>query len=98
MHEIVDQYCNLNEALIKSSKLDPGKLYDIFNNVELELLNAMNLHPTFYSAHHGYAVLKEEVDEAWDEIKRNDPKRAREEMIQVAAMAIRFLHDLEEEG
>ena len=36
-------------------------------------------------------VLLEEVDEAWDEIKRDDLKAARKEMIQVAAMAIRFL-------
>lgn len=60
-----------------------------------ELRNAMKKFPTFNSAHEGYAILLEEVDEAWEEIKNNDYKRAREEMIQVAAMAIRWLRDVE---
>ena len=47
------------------------------------------------SNHEGYAVLLEEVDEAWDEIKRDDSAKARKEMIQVAAMAIRFIVDLD---
>ncbi|WP_256846853.1 hypothetical protein [Paenibacillus sp. Pae108] len=59
-----------------------------------ELNKAMEKFPKFNSAHEGYAVLLEEVDEAWDAIKRNDLDHARKEMIQVAAMAIRFLHDL----
>lgn len=49
---------------------------------------------TFNSGHEGYAIIKEEVDELWNEIKANNPNRAREEAIQVAAMAIRFLIDL----
>lgn len=61
-----------------------------------ELRKAMNKFPKFNSAHEGYAVILEEVDEAWAEIKKNDFKRAREEMIQVGAMAIRWLHDVEE--
>lgn len=56
-----------------------------------ELCRAEELFPDFNSPHEGYAVLKEELDEAWDEIKNNDEERTREEMIQVAAMAIKFL-------
>lgn len=51
--------------------------------------------PKFNSAHEGYAVLLEEVDELWDEVKKN-PRNAtamRTEAIQVAAMAMRFLID-----
>ena len=49
----------------------------------------------FNSAHEGYAVLREEVDELWDEVKRNGPvSRMREEAIQIAAMAIRFVIDV----
>jgi hypothetical protein len=49
----------------------------------------------FNSTHEGFAVLKEEVDELWDEVKRNaDKARLREEAIQVAAMAIRFINEL----
>ena len=52
------------------------------------------------SAHEGYAVLLEEVDELWDEVKKNPSKYAhrdkdmRKEAIQIAAMAIRFVLDV----
>ncbi len=47
------------------------------------------------SNHEGYAVVLEELDEAWEEIKWNNSMHARKEMIQVAAMAIRFIADLD---
>lgn len=51
--------------------------------------------PGFNSGHEGYAVLKEEVDELWDAVKAKDMSQARKEAIQVGAMALRFLMDLE---
>ena len=43
------------------------------------------------------SVLLEEVEELWDEIKKSpkkrDPIKMRTEAIQVAAMALRFIHD-----
>lgn len=46
----------------------------------------------FASTHEGYAVLLEEVDELWDEIKNNGSKdRLTKESIQVAAMGLRFI-------
>ena len=59
-----------------------------------ELHDAMLKFPPFHSRHEGYAVLKEEVDELWAEVKHGTPTRAKEEAIQVAAMALRFLVDL----
>lgn len=60
--------------------------------IEDELRRAQVRYPgPFHSDHEGYAVILEELDEAWDEIKRNDKVLAREEMIQVGAMAARFL-------
>lgn len=50
----------------------------------------------FSSTHEGYAVIKEEVDEMWDEIKRNNTELAVKEAIQVAAMAIRFVAEFSE--
>ena len=51
--------------------------------------------PKFNSYHEGYAVIKEELDELWDEIKgEEDPERLRAEAIQVGAMALRFLDNL----
>lgn len=59
-----------------------------------ELHNAMMAWPPFNSAHEGFAVLLEEVDElkahVWTNQKRRDLGAMRKEAIQVAAMAMRF--------
>ena len=51
--------------------------------------------PPFNSAHEGYAVLLEEVDElkahVWMNQKKRDLDAMRAEAIQVAAMAIKFV-------
>jgi len=52
-------------------------------------------HPTM---HHSAAVLREEFDELWDEVKRDDLERAKFEAVQVGAMAIRFLRESERWG
>ncbi len=68
-------------------------------DVEAELLVATSRFPPFNSAHEGFAVLKEEVDELWDEVKKNPGKNPdrkslmRAEAVQVAAMALRFITD-----
>lgn len=54
-------------------------------------------YPSFNSYHEGYAVILEELDEVWTEIKKKEQseERIREEMIQVGAMVLRFLYDLQ---
>ena len=67
-----------------------------------ELHQAEKKFPAFHSAHEGYAVLLEEVDELWDIVKLNPQERSTEdtrrmlraEAIQVAAMALRFIRDV----
>lgn len=63
-----------------------------------ELDRAMSEYGPFHSAHEGYAVLLEELDEVWDEIKRNDARRTREELVQVGAMVLKFLRFLDSQG
>lgn len=66
-----------------------------------EMAHASTLFAPFNSGHEGYAVLLEEVDELWEAVKLNKkrhPERydlMRKECIQVGAMALRFLHDME---
>lgn len=65
-------------------------------NIEIDLANSK--YPAFYSTHEGYAILKEELDELWDEIKTSKETNANmlqvNEAIQVAAMAIKFIESL----
>ncbi len=62
-------------------------------------LNSAAKWPGFHSAHEGFAVLKEEVDELWDHVKVNQVKRdlvaMRGEAIQIAAMAVKFVQMLD---
>ena len=66
--------------------------------IEKEAEKSIADHKPFNSVHEGYAVLFEEVDELWEEVrkksKNRSKKRMREEAIQIAATAIRFIEDL----
>lgn len=67
----------------------------IFGEVEEELERASAEFGPFRSPHEGYAILKEEVDELWDDVKCSAPTECmRAEAIQVAAMAVRFVYDI----
>ena len=64
-----------NKAEMEKDFMLGGALADVVTEVEM----ATERFPPMNSAHEGFAVLKEEVDELWD---------------QVAAMAIRFIADV----
>jgi hypothetical protein len=65
------------------------------SQVREELERAMAKFGPFASPHEGWAVIQEEVDELWDEVKANRGRthHAIEEARQAAAMAIRYLVD-----
>jgi NTP pyrophosphatase (non-canonical NTP hydrolase) len=70
----------------------------IIADVLLELDGAIENWPKFNSAHEGYAILAEEMDELWDQVKVNQKRRDLDKMYseakQVAAMAIRYMIDV----
>ncbi len=66
-------------------------LDEVLDAIRNEFLRARNKHSPLASAHEGYAVILEELDETWDEIKRDDFDAAREEAVQVGAMAVAFI-------
>ena len=70
------------------------KLDLVLESVQTEYLRARKKFPAFNSTHEGYAVLLEEVDELWNEVKTNSKALAVGEAKQVAAMAVAFLVDL----
>jgi len=79
----------------KQNKRKTKDMIDYFiSRIVLELTFATEKFNAFNSTHEGYAVILEELDELWDEIKANsDSKTMSKEAIQVAAMALRFLVD-----
>lgn len=46
-----------------------GLIRDIENVIDSELIHSYDKFPAFNSAHEGYAVIKEEVEESTDELK-----------------------------
>jgi hypothetical protein len=65
--------------------------------VRLELEKARGKFPKINSLHEGYAVILEEVDEVWQEIKKNQAVRSNDrvcaELIQIGAMCQRLAED-----
>ncbi len=80
------------------------QLTDLWSEIKAELTTAMKRFPPMNSAHEGFAVMKEEVDEVWDIVKMKqkdrDLTKLRKEAVQVAAMAMRFAIEIcnEERG
>lgn len=59
---------------------------------------AMEIYAPLHSAHEAYAVILEELEEFWDQVRMHDNQRApaamRAELVQVAAMCLRTVMDL----
>lgn len=82
-----------------------GKILDLLKAVNHEIERAVAAHGSMTNRHEAYAIIAEELDEFWDEVKKNPRKmriaeelawqeNMRKELIQVAAMAIRAIYDL----
>jgi hypothetical protein len=72
-----------------------SQLNDILDDIAEEVARAEAKYAGYHSSHEGYAVIKEEFDELWDEVKHDKCEgtlaRQRAEAVQVAATAIRFI-------
>lgn len=77
--------------------IESNALPDILDLVQEELADAMEKFPPMNSMHEGWAVVWEELDEAWEEVRKCRLPQASAEMLQVAAMALRFIYDLNQE-
>ena len=80
--------------MLKRKKTETN-LEKIMDEILQEYLKASKKFKPMASPHEGYAVIKEELDELWDEIKINSNplNNMRNEAIQVAAMGMRFVID-----
>lgn len=64
---------------------------DVLMEIQDEYQNARLKFRKMAGAHEGYAVILEELDEMWDEIKANHKENARREAVQVGAMILAFI-------
>lgn len=84
--------------MITSHDTADAKESSIVNDVLAELHRARVLYPKINSPHEGHSIIEEEYEELWAEVKKKpelrNPYTMRKEAIQVAAMAMRFIHDL----
>jgi molybdopterin biosynthesis enzyme len=77
---------------MKIDVIMPSNCEQILTEVCKEYIRSAEKHvPFFRSPHEGYAVIKEELEEIWDEIKADDIESQRKEAIQLCAMALKFL-------
>lgn len=77
-----------------------GYIHPAIADVIEEYYAACQEHPPMHSAHEGWAVIKEELDELWEEVRKKNPSRELQykEAKQVAATAIRFMIDVCQQG
>lgn len=80
------------------SYLNRGPLDEVLDAIAQEVARAEAKWPPMNSAHEGWAVLMEEVDELWEHVRMNQKRRdieaMRKEALEVAAMAVRFVRDI----
>ena len=83
---------------MKQVTLFTSEIIWLLNDIGIEVANARRKHLPMNSLHESYAVILEEVDELWDEVRAwqpgSDYDKARKECIQIAAMAVRCILDV----
>ena len=64
--------------------------------IDIELKCSYGKYGAFNSTHEGYAVILEELDELWDEVRKKEPSKSdmKNECIQCIAMLHKFIKDL----
>lgn len=81
----------LNGRTVEDTRALMGISFEVFK----EVLRAQAKHAPMVSGHEAYGIIAEEFNKEFlDAIHANDYDAARQEAIQVAAMAIRFIFDV----
>jgi len=83
--------------------MDLERLDKCVEEIRDEYIKAKRKFLPFYNLHEAYAIIKEELDEFWEVVRLNQSKnpdrikKAREEAIQIAAMALGVVYEWSEE-
>lgn len=82
---------------LTKNEIDKLNRPDLFEEMEVIIEKAYKKHGDMNSFHEAYAVILEELDEFWDEVKKKQPDKAnsRTELLQIAAMCIKTIESLD---
>lgn len=71
-------------------------IQEIANEMARECTRATEIHGPMRGLHEGYAVILEELDELWAEIKKKQPDKTqlRKETVQLGAMCLKIIHNV----
>lgn len=83
-----------HDPLPGKSPVDVAMLDSILAQVRAEFIAAATMHGPMHSLHEAHGVILEEFEEFWEDARRDDLPAARKELVQLAAMAVRALHDV----
>ena len=90
--------CDYNPEILKRTVEELRRLRQstTLDDVRAELGRARAHHGPMRGVHEGWAVIYEELDELWDEVraKKLNPDKLRKEALQTAAMCVRFIEDV----
>jgi len=75
-----------------------NRRFQLLALIDAELERATTKFDRFNSAHEGWAIIREELDELWEHVKGNTgtDEAAMTEALQIATMALRYIYDLGE--
>ncbi len=77
-------------------------LETLFAEVSARVIDKLREHGEYSSIHEAWAIIKEELDELWDEVRRKkplrDPFQIRHECIDIAAAALKTAFTFGAEG
>jgi len=94
VHNTADLKPSLEAMSLKEQKKIKLAMREIYS----ELMRATARYPKMASFHEGYAIIAEELEELWAEVKKKPETRdfiaLRREAVQTGAMVLRFLYDL----
>lgn len=97
LYKVIVNFSICKNCLKKIMKEENQSTSYFLIEIEQEYFNSNKKFTGFNSYHQGYAVILEELDELWEEIKKDKcnkterRKRIKSESIQVAAMALKLL-------
>lgn len=83
---------NEAQALFCADKENLDRLSAIMKDIAQEVVVNCTSFPLYRNGHEGHSIIREEFEEFWDEIKKDDGEKAIAEAKQLAATVVKFIY------